>query len=50
MWRALTAYSGSRDVAQDAVAEAFAQAIAPWRRDPIAGAVGVEGGVSDRRR
>ena len=28
MWRALTAYSGSRDVAQDAVAEAFAQAIA----------------------
>ena len=28
MWRALTAYSGSREVAQDAVAEAFAQAIA----------------------
>jgi RNA polymerase sigma-70 factor, ECF subfamily len=28
MWRALTAYTGSRDVAQDAVAEAFAQAIA----------------------
>jgi RNA polymerase sigma-70 factor (ECF subfamily) len=28
MWRALTAYAGSRDVAQDAVAEAFAQAIA----------------------
>jgi len=28
MWRALTAYSGDRDVAQDAVAEAFAQAIA----------------------
>ena len=27
MWRALTAYSGSRDVAEDAVAEAFAQAI-----------------------
>jgi len=26
MWRALTAYSGSRDIAQDAVAEAFAQA------------------------
>ncbi|MEN8115114.1 MAG: RNA polymerase sigma factor [Actinomycetota bacterium] len=28
MWRALTAFSGSRDVAEDAVAEAFAQAIA----------------------
>ena len=28
MWRALTAYSGSRDVAEDAVAEAFAQAVA----------------------
>jgi len=28
MWRALTAYSGNRDLAQDAVAEAFAQAIA----------------------
>ena len=28
LWRALTAYTGSRDVAQDAVAEAFAQAIA----------------------
>ena len=28
MWRALTAYTGSRDVAQDAVAESFAQAIA----------------------
>lgn len=28
MWRALTAYTGSRDVAQDAVAEAFAQALA----------------------
>ena len=28
MWRALTAYSGSRDMAHDAVAEAFAQAIA----------------------
>ncbi len=28
MWRALTAYTGSRDMAQDAVAEAFAQAIA----------------------
>lgn len=28
MWRALTAYAGNRDVAQDAVAEAFAQAIA----------------------
>jgi len=28
MWRALTAYTGSRDLAQDAVAEAFAQAIA----------------------
>lgn len=28
MWRALTAYSGSRDLAQDAVSEAFAQAIA----------------------
>ena len=27
MWRALTAFSGSRDVAEDAVAEAFAQAI-----------------------
>ena len=27
MWRALTAYSGSRDVAEDAVAEAFAQAM-----------------------
>ncbi len=27
MWRALTAFSGSRDIAQDAVAEAFAQAI-----------------------
>lgn len=27
MWRALTAYSGSREVAQDAVAEAFAQAM-----------------------
>lgn len=29
MWRALTAYSGSREVAQDAVAEAFAQAMRP---------------------
>ena len=28
MWRALAAYSGSREVAQDAVSEAFAQAIA----------------------
>ncbi len=28
MWRALTAYSGNRDVAKDAVSEAFAQAIA----------------------
>lgn len=28
IWRALTAYTGSRDMAQDAVAEAFAQAIA----------------------
>jgi RNA polymerase sigma-70 factor (ECF subfamily) len=28
MWRALTAFTGSRDMAQDAVAEAFAQAIA----------------------
>lgn len=28
MWRALVAFSGSRDVANDAVAEAFAQAIA----------------------
>lgn len=27
MWRALTAYSGNRDLAQDSVAEAFAQAI-----------------------
>ncbi len=27
MWRALTAFSGSREIAQDAVAEAFAQAI-----------------------
>lgn len=27
MWRALTAYSGSREIAQDAVAEAFAQAL-----------------------
>ncbi len=27
MWRALTAYSGNRDLAQDAVSEAFAQAI-----------------------
>lgn len=27
MWRAITAYSGDRDLAQDAVAEAFAQAI-----------------------
>lgn len=26
MWRALTAYSGNRDIAHDAVAEAFAQA------------------------
>ena len=26
MWRALTAFSGSRDIAQDAVAEAFVQA------------------------
>ncbi|MEN8235290.1 MAG: sigma factor-like helix-turn-helix DNA-binding protein [Actinomycetota bacterium] len=31
MWRALTAFSGSRDVAEDAVAEAFAQAIARGR-------------------
>jgi len=28
MWRALTAYAGSREVAEDAVAEAFAQALA----------------------
>lgn len=28
MWRALAAYSGSREVAEDAVAEAFAQALA----------------------
>ena len=27
MWRALTAYSASREIAQDAVAEAFAQAL-----------------------
>ena len=27
MWRALTGFSGSREIAQDAVAEAFAQAI-----------------------
>jgi RNA polymerase sigma-70 factor (ECF subfamily) len=31
MWRALTAYSGSREVAEDAVAEAFAQALARGR-------------------
>ncbi len=28
MWRALTAHTGSREMAQDAVAEAFAQALA----------------------
>ena len=28
MWRTLTAYSGSREIAEDAVAEAFAQALA----------------------
>jgi RNA polymerase sigma-70 factor (ECF subfamily) len=27
MWRALTAYTGNRDLAQDAVSESFAQAI-----------------------
>jgi RNA polymerase sigma-70 factor (ECF subfamily) len=27
MWRALTAFSGSREIAQDAVSEAFAQAL-----------------------
>ena len=38
LWRAVAAYTGDREIASDAVAEAFAQALArgPELRDPLA--------------